>query len=93
MIVGTCTVVLHIPDSESLKAKRFVLRRLKDRVRNKFNVSVAEVDDFDLWQKATIAVAVVSRDGQFADKVISNVLRMIESERGFDVIHIETDLR
>jgi len=56
-------------------------------------VSVAEVDDFDLWQKATIAIAVVSRDGRFADKVISNVLRMIESERGFDVIHIETDLR
>jgi len=51
------------------------------------------VDDFDLWQKATIAVAVVSRDGRFADKVISNVQRMIESERGFNVIHIETDLR
>jgi uncharacterized protein YlxP (DUF503 family) len=93
LILGTCTVVIHIPDSGSLKAKRFILRRLKDRIRNKFNVSVAEVDDFDLWQKATIAVAVVSRDGRFADKVISNVLRMIELERGFDVIHIETELR
>ncbi len=93
MIVGTCRVVLHIPDSGSLKAKRFVLRRLKDRVRNKFNVSIAEVDDFDLWQKATIAVAVVSRDTKFADKVIQNVLRMMETERGFTVIDIETDLR
>ena len=93
MVVGTCRVVLHIPDSGSLKAKRFVLRRLKDRVRNKFNVSIAEVDDHDLWQKATIAVAVVSRDGRFADKVISNVLRMIESERGFTVVDIETGLR
>jgi uncharacterized protein YlxP (DUF503 family) len=93
LVVGTCRVVLHIPDSGSIKAKRFVLRRLKDRVRNKFNVSIAEVDDHDLWQKATIAVAVVSRDGRFADKVISNVLHMIESERGFTVIDIETDLR
>ena len=93
MIVGTCRVVLHIPDSGSLKAKRFALRGLKDRIRNKFNVSVAEVDDFDLWQRSTIAVAVVSRDTQFADQVISNVLRMIESDRNINVIDIETDLR
>ena len=93
MIVGTCRVVLHIPDSGSLKAKRFVLRGLKDRIRNKFNVSVAEVDDCDLWQRSTIAVAVVSKDGQFADRVISNVLRMIESDRNVNVIEVETDLR
>ncbi|HEC82890.1 MAG TPA: DUF503 domain-containing protein, partial [Firmicutes bacterium] len=53
MVVCTCLVSLHIPDSGSLKAKRLVIRRLKDRIRNKFNVSVAEVDDFDLWQRAT----------------------------------------
>ncbi len=91
--VALVTVELFIPFAHSLKEKRSVVRGLKDQLRARFNVSVAEVDDFDLWQKATIAVAVVSRDGHFADKVISNVLRMIESERGFDVIHIETDLR
>lgn len=93
MVVGTCRVSLHIPDSGSLKAKRLVLRRLKQRVRNKFNVSIAEVDDFDLWQRATIAVAVVSRDGHFANQVISNVVGMIDSDRSISVIHIETDLR
>jgi uncharacterized protein YlxP (DUF503 family) len=84
---------MHIPDSGSLKAKRFALRRLKDRVRNKFNVSVAEVDDFDLWQRATIGVAVVANEGQFANQVISNVVGMIEKDRNVVVIDIETDLR
>jgi uncharacterized protein YlxP (DUF503 family) len=56
-------------------------------------VSVAEVDHFDLWQRATIAVAVVSRDGKFADQVISNVLNLIQSDTKIDVIDIETDLR
>ncbi len=93
MIVGTCRVSMHIPDSGSLKAKRFALRRLKDRVRNKFNVSVAEVDDFDLWQRATIGVAVVANEGQFANQVISNVVGMIEKDRNVVVIDIETDLR
>ena len=93
MVVGTCKVSFHIPDSQSLKSKRFVLRRLKDRVRNKFNVSVAEIDDFDLWQRATIGIAVVSRDGRFANQVISSVIGMIESDGNMNVINIETELR
>jgi uncharacterized protein YlxP (DUF503 family) len=93
LVIGTCRVSLHIPGSSSLKAKRFALRRLKDRIRNKFNVSVAEVDDFNLWQRSTIAVAVVSRDRHFADQVISNVLGLIESDTHVNVIDIQTDLR
>ena len=93
MVVGTCTVSLHIPGSGSLKSKRFVLKSLKDRIRHKFNVSVAEVDHFDLWQRSTIAVAVVSRDGQFADRVISKVLNLIETDTKIDVIDIQTELR
>jgi hypothetical protein len=91
--VGTCRVDLHIPGSGSLKAKRLVLKRLKDRIRHKFNVSVAEVGDFDLWQRSTVAVAVVSRDGRFANRVISRVLDLIESEKNISIIDIETDLR
>lgn len=93
MVVGTCTVSLHIPGSGSLKSKRFVLKSLKDRIRHRFNVSVAEVDHFDLWQRSTIAVAVVSRDGQFADRVISKVLNLIEADTRVDVIDIQTGLR
>jgi uncharacterized protein YlxP (DUF503 family) len=84
---------LHIPNSGSLKAKRIVLRRLKDRVKNRFNVSIAEVDGFDLWQRTTLGIAVVSKDGRFADKVLSNVVSLIESDTSISIISIETDLR
>lgn len=93
MIVGTCTVSFHIPGSGSLKSKRLVLKSLKDRIRHRFNVSVAEVDHFDLWQRSTLAVAVVSRDGRFADRVIAKVLDLIESEGNISIIDIHTDQR
>lgn len=93
MVVGTCTISLHIPESGSLKSKRWVLRRIKDRVRNKFNASIAEVDDFDLWQRATLGIAVVSKDGRFANSVISKIIDLIESDGNAHVIDIKTDLR
>jgi uncharacterized protein YlxP (DUF503 family) len=93
LVIGTCTVDLHIPGCGSLKSKRFVLKSLKDRIRRKFNVSVAEVDHHDLWQRSTIAVAVVSGDSRFADQVISNVLNLIAAESKVQVIDIHTDLR
>jgi len=93
LVIGTCTISLHIPESRSLKSKRWVLRRIKDRVRSKFNVSIAEVGDFDLWQRATLAVAVVSTDRRFADRVISKVIDLVDSDGNAQVIEIQTDLR
>ncbi len=91
MVVGTCRITLHIPDGGSLKAKRLVLRRLKDKVKNKFNVAIAEVDDCDLWQRSTLGIATVSKDSKFANQVISNVVGLIESDRDISVIDVETD--
>ena len=91
MVVGTCKVTLFIPDGGSLKEKRLVLRRIKDRVRNKFNVSIAEVDDCDLWQRSTLGVAIVSKDSTFANQVISSVVGMIEANHDISVIDIQTD--
>jgi uncharacterized protein YlxP (DUF503 family) len=62
MFVGVARLTLQIADSGSLKSKRQVLRRVTERLKARFNVSVAEVEDQDLWQRATIALAVVSAD-------------------------------
>jgi hypothetical protein len=91
LVIGTCKLTLHIPDGGSLKAKRSVLRRLKDRVKNKFNVSIAEVGDCDLWQRSTLGIATVSKDSVFANQVISNVVSLIESDVDISVIDIQTD--
>ena len=79
MFIGVCTIEMHIPESRSLKTKRHSLKSLKDRIRSKFNVSVAEVDHNDLWQKASLAVAAVSNDKSYLNQTLDHVLDMVRS--------------
>lgn len=78
MFVSVARVTLQIPDAGSLKAKRQVLRRVTDRVKARFNASVAEVDDHDLWQKAQVAVAVIASDKRHAQEQVDKILHFIE---------------
>jgi uncharacterized protein YlxP (DUF503 family) len=72
-------VELHLPDVESLKGKRHVLKGLKQKVRARFEVAVAEVDHHDMWQRSTLAVAYVSNDSRHANEVVSKALDYIEA--------------
>ncbi len=76
--VALGVVELHLPDVGSLKDKRHVLKGLKEKVRARFEVSVAEVDHQDIWQRATLAVAYVSADARHANTVISKAMDFIE---------------
>lgn len=78
MHIGVCTIYLRLYESDSLKDKRRVIKSIKDRVRNKFNVSIAEIEDLDKWQRATLGVVCVSKDAKFANSVLSNVINLIE---------------
>ena len=78
MIVGVCRVSLMVPESHSLKEKRMVLRRIKDRVRQKFNAAIAEVGDGDAWQSAQIGFAVVANERGFVESMVSNIVSFIE---------------
>lgn len=89
MHLASLRIVLHIPQSRSLKEKRHVIRAIKDRLKNKFNISIAEVDDNDLWQRATLGVAVVANDGPFIESVLSNVEAAIASNPEVEIVDIE----
>jgi uncharacterized protein YlxP (DUF503 family) len=91
MIVGLCTVELYLPESQSLKAKRQVLLSVKDRVRDRFNVSIAEVGYKDLWQKAVLGIAVVANVRKHVNQVLDQVVNLIRSIPLVDLIqcHIE----
>ena len=78
MVVGVCKVTLMVPESHSLKEKRMVLRRIKDRVHNKFNCAIAEVGDQDEWQSAQLGYAVVSNEHGFTQAMVQKVLQFIE---------------
>jgi len=71
--VGVLTMELRLQNSHSLKDKRQVVRSLKDRLRAKFNVAVAEIDCQDLWQRAVLAAVTVSNDHEYAEKVLRSV--------------------
>jgi uncharacterized protein YlxP (DUF503 family) len=78
MVVGVCRVELYIPEANSLKAKRKVIKSLKDRIRQKFNVSVAEVELQELWQRTILGVAAISNDKRQIDAALNKVISFIE---------------
>jgi hypothetical protein len=80
MIIGTCIVEFYIPCSRSLKDKRRVLKSTLAKIRNKFNVSVAEINSHELWSKAVIGIVCIDNDSRHANKVLSNIINMLENE-------------
>ena len=82
LTVGLMRVVLHLPESGSLKSKRMVVSGLLQRVRQQMKVAAAEVGELDRWQLAELAIATVSGDGRHADEVLAAVLTYIESHSG-----------
>ena len=81
MIIGTCTIYLSIPSAHSLKDKRHILKSVIARVRNKFNVSIAEVADNDYWQSATLGVACVGNGQEHVHRSLTAVVTYIEESR------------
>ena len=95
MVVGLGTLELYIPGVQGLKEKRGVVRRVVERTRSRFPVSVAEVDHLDLHQKATIGFAVVSNDAKLADSILNRVVDFIEdlhlaqvTKADLEVLHV-----
>lgn len=84
MNVGVLKINLRLPENTSLKGKRQLLRPITAQLRNRFNVSVAEVDDQDLWQLASLGVCCVSNDKRHIDEVLSKVVNFVAGGR-FDV--------
>ncbi|MFC1915503.1 DUF503 domain-containing protein [Chloroflexota bacterium] len=81
MNVGVCKINLRLPENLSLKGKRQVLKSITTRLRNKFNVSIAEVDNHDRWQLATIGICCVSNDNRYTNEVLSKVADFIINSR------------
>jgi hypothetical protein len=80
MVLGVLKVELYFPENGSLKEKRQYLRSIKDKVRASFNVSVAEVEHQDLWQRSKLAFACVSKEHTVVEETLSKVLKLLESK-------------
>ena len=89
--VGVLTLELRLENSHSLKDKRHVVQSLKDRLRSKFNVAVAEIDHQDLWQRGLVACVTVSPDQAFAEQVLQSVEREAASLLGPMLVGVTTE--
>lgn len=81
MVVGVCRLTLRMPENSSLKDKRQVIKSLTTRLRNKFNVAVAEVEDNETWQIATIGLTCVSNDARHARQILDSAIEFVERTR------------
>ena len=85
MFVAICELELFIPESGSLKSKRFILQSLKTRLRNKFNISVSEVGDNDKWQRASLGISMVANDRKFLDKAFNQIRNFVDNFNGIEL--------
>ncbi len=92
MIVMGCNLELHLWESSSLKDKRRILKSLKDRIRNEFNVAVAEVDPTDLWQSASLGVVTVSNGVRHANGTLTKVVNLVESDVRIELINCNMEV-
>jgi hypothetical protein len=84
MNVGVGKIILRLPENLDLKGKRQVLKSITSRIRHRFEVAAAEVDDNDSWQRATVAFCCISNNKRFSNQVLSKVVAFIESSH-FDI--------
>jgi len=92
MVIGICHLDLLIRGNNSLKEKRRILKRIIERVKNKFNVSVAEVGNHDLWQSSQIGFCMVGNDKRFINSSLDKVVRFIEEINSAEIITSEIEI-
>ena len=92
--LGLLTVDLYINTSpQSLKEKRMVIKPLKDKIRQTFNVSVSELDSQDKWQVATLGMVMIGPDHHYIDSCLQNLLKLIEGYHPVDITHHQIEYR
>ncbi len=92
MVIGVCQLELLLHDNFSLKGKRQALRSIVQRARKKFNISIAEVEGQDLWQKAVLGVCAVGNDRQFVNSTLDRVINFIENTQLMDLADSQIEI-
>ncbi len=93
MIIGAARIKIHIPWSHSLKEKRMVIKSIIAKVDNKFNVSIAEIEELDIHQIAVIGIACVTESNVQAQRIIDTVIDYIENTTDAEIVDIQREIR
>ncbi|MCP4633381.1 MAG: DUF503 domain-containing protein [candidate division Zixibacteria bacterium] len=86
MIIGLLSLELYLPESNSLKSKRKIIKSIKDKIRHDFNVSIAEVGYNDLWQRSALGVVIVSNEQKFTNNVLNKIVDKLSINGAINLI-------
>ncbi len=92
MLVGIFQFLLLIPASESLKEKRFVIKSIKDKLQNKFNISIAEVDELDKWQKATLGISIVANEKKIIEQTFTRIFNFLDDHDQVEILDHQKEI-
>ena len=92
MVIGCCSVRFYLHGNNSLKGKRRVVRAIKDRLKNDFNVSVAEVGDQDVWKSINLGISVVGADQPYINGLLSKVIDAIDRMNLAEIVDCKTEI-
>jgi len=92
MLLGICKVRLYLPNSHSLKDKRNILRSIKARIRNNYNISISEIDNYNLWKNTTLGIACIGNDKKYLNKILNAIIQFIEKEGKSQLINYEINI-
>jgi uncharacterized protein len=92
MVIGVCQLDFRIPENQSLKGKRHVIRKMIDRVRHQFNVAISEVGDNDLWQRGQIGICTVGNDRRHINSSLDKVIDFIEKMNLVEMLRTEMEI-
>ncbi len=92
MVIGVCQLDFRIPENQSLKGKRHVIRKMIDRVRHQFNVAISEVGDNDLWQRGQIGICTVANDRRHINSSLDKVIDFIEKMNLVEMVRTEMEI-
>ncbi len=91
MVVGVLRIELHVPNAQSLKDKRSVIKSLKDQLRGRFNVAVAELDANEKWQRATVGISTVGEERGYVEGLVRQVTEWVRETRLVELIRVEEE--
>lgn len=92
MLVGVLTLELYLCDADSLKGKRKVLKSLLERLKHRFNISVAEVGRQESWRYATVGISAVSGETAHMQRILASVIRFVENHNGVEILEMQKEI-
>lgn len=92
MVVAIARITLHLPENHSLKGKRKVVKSLIEKVRHRFPVAIAEVEDHELWQQAKLGLALISNDAKILDSSLTKIINYMEAQHLAQIIDSQIEV-